>query len=123
MDELKIGVVESRFADLVWSNEPLSSGKLVEICNKELGWKKSTTYTVLKKLSLRGIFCNDGGIVKALMTRDEFYGIQSRQFVDENFDGSLPSFIAAFAAGKKISEEESKQIKKLVDELCGDNHD
>ena len=61
--------------------------------------------------------------MKALMTRDEFYGIQSRQFVDENFDGSLPSFIAAFAAGKKISEEESKQIKKLVDELCGDNHD
>ena len=71
MDELKIGVVESRFADLVWSNEPLSSGKLVEICNKELGWKKSSTYTVLKKLSLRGIFCNDGGIVKRYVA--EYY--------------------------------------------------
>ncbi len=115
MEEKRLGAVEARFADIVWSNQPLSSGKLVELCKEELGWKKSTTYTVLKKLSLRGIFCNEDGIVKAVITRDEFYSMQSHQFVNEMFDGSLPSFIAAFTAGGKVKKEELEKIKMMID--------
>ena len=101
MDERKLGVVEARFADLIWENEPLSSGALVRLCEEELGWKKSTTYTVLKKLCQRGIFRNEGGTVTSLISREDFFSAQSRRFVEESFDGSLPAFIAAFAAGKR----------------------
>jgi len=120
MDERRLGAVEARFADIVWKHQPLSSGELVEICKNELGWKKSTTYTVLKKLSLRGLFCNEGGVVKALVTHDEFYSAQSHQFVNEMFDGSLPSFIAAFTAGKAICKEEAEKIKRMIDEAFGE---
>ncbi len=119
MEEKRLGAVEARFADIVWNNQPLSSGKLVELCKNELGWKKSTTYTVLKKLSLRGIFCNENGIVKAVVTRDEFYSMQSQQFVNEMFEGSLPSFIAAFTSGKKLNKEESELIKRMIEEISG----
>ena len=115
VEEKRLGAVEARFADIVWSNQPISSGKLVELCKEQLHWKKSTTYTVLKKLSLRGIFCNEGGIVKAVVTRDEFYSMQSRQFVNEMFNGSLPSFIAAFTAGGKANKEELEKIKLMID--------
>lgn len=116
MDEKRLGAVEARFADIVWENQPISSGKLVELCKERLGWKKSTTYTVLKKLSLRGLFCNEDGIVKSVVTRDEFYSLQSRQFVNEMFHGSLPSFIAAFTADKSLGEGEAEKIKKMIDE-------
>ena len=119
MDERKLGVIEARFADLIWQNEPLSSGTLVRLCEEELGWKKSTTYTALKKLCQRGIFRNEGGEVTSLITREEFYSAQSRRFVEESFDGSLPAFIAAFAAGKGLTAREIAEIRTMIDEMEG----
>jgi len=115
MEELHLGVVESKFADIIWEREPIGSGELVKICLRELEWKKSTTYTVLKKLCERGIFRNNGGTVTAVVSREEFYAAQSRKFVDETFDGSLPAFIAAFTAGKSLSAKEAEEIQRMID--------
>lgn len=117
MDESRLGTVESRFADLIWENEPLSSGELVRLCQEQLEWKKSTTYTVLKKLCERGIFRNDGGTVTALMTRQEFYARQSQKYVEETFAGSLPAFIAAFTSGSKLSGEDIAEIRRMIDKF------
>lgn len=114
-DELRLGIVESRFADVIWNNEPLSSGELVKLCEKELEWKKSTTYTVLRKLCDRGIFKNENGVVESVMTKNEFYAIQSERFVEEAYHGSLPAFVAAFASRKPLSDEEIKSIQKMID--------
>lgn len=114
-EELRLGYVESRFADLIWQNEPISSGELVKLCEKELSWKKSTTYTVLRKLCDRGIFKNENGRVESLMTKDEYYAIQSEKFVDEAFEGSLPAFVAAFTSRKALSEEEICSIRRMID--------
>ena len=114
MDEMKLGVVESQFADIIWSNEPISSGKLVELCKEQLEWKKSTTYTVLKKLCERGLFQNDGGIVSSVISKDEFYAMQSEKFVVENFGGSLPAFIAAFTQRKNLSKKDIEAIQKMI---------
>ena len=119
MDERKLGLVEARFADLIWENAPISSGALVRLCEGELGWKKSTTYTVLKKLCQRGMFRNEGGEVTALISREEFFAAQSRRFVEESFDGSLPAFIAAFAAGKGLTAREIAEIRTMIDEMEG----
>lgn len=115
MDEIRLGAVESRFADIIWENEPLSSGELVKLCEKELTWKKSTTYTVLKKLCERGIFRNEKGIVTSLVSKQELNSRQSEQFVEENFKGSLPAFIAAFTKRKAISQKDLKEIRELLD--------
>ena len=109
MEETKLGVIESRFADLIWAHEPLTSGELVKT------WKKSTTYTVLKKLCERGLFRNDGGTVTAVISREEFHALQSERFVEETFDGSLPAFLAAFTSRKKLSQEEIHQLQTLID--------
>ena len=119
MDERKLGVIEARFADLIWNNEPLSSGALVRLCLSELGWKKSTTYTVLKKLCERGIFRNEGGQVTALISREEFYAMQSQRFVEESFEGSLPAFIAAFSSRKALTAQEIKEIRRMINEMEG----
>lgn len=116
MDDTKLGVIESRFADLIWAYEPLTSGELVKLCQEELTWKKSTTYTVLKKLCDRGLFRNDGGTVTAAVSREEFHARQSERFVEETFDGSLPAFLAAFTSRKKLTREEIRQLQKLIDE-------
>lgn len=113
--DMKLGVVENRFADIIWNNEPLSSGELVKLCEKELCWKKPTTYTVLRKLCERGIFINEGGTVSSLISRQDFYAMQSEQFVEETFDGSLPAFLAAFTARKKLSAEEIAQLREMID--------
>lgn len=115
MEEIKLGVVESHFADLVWKHEPLSSGDLVKLCQAELTWKKSTTYTVLKKFCDRGIFQNTNGLVTSLISRQEFYGIQSERFVEEAFDGSLPAFVAAFTRRKSLSSAEIDEIRRMID--------
>ncbi|MCR5663705.1 MAG: BlaI/MecI/CopY family transcriptional regulator [Oscillospiraceae bacterium] len=115
MEEKKLGAVEARFADLIWENAPLSSTALVKLCAKELDWKKSTTYTVLKKLCDRGIFQNADGAVTALVTREEFAAAQSERFVEETFAGSLPAFLAAFTSRKPLSAEEADEIRKLID--------
>lgn len=116
MDDYKLGAVERRFADLIWDNEPISSGELVKLCETELSWKKSTTYTVLKKLCARGIFRNEHGTVSSRLSRQEFAARQSQQFVDETFHGSLPAFLAAFSRRKKLSDEEVTQLQRLIDE-------
>lgn len=119
MDERKLGAVETRFAELIWQNEPIPSGALVRVCEEELGWKKSTTYTVLKKLCQRGIFRNEGGEVASLISREEFYALQSRRFVEESFDGSLPAFIAAFSSGKALTAQEIAEIRRMIDKMEG----
>lgn len=116
MEYRKLGVVETRFAELIWSHAPISSGELVKLCLRELEWKKSTTYTVLKKLCEQGLFHNEGGVVTALVSREEFYALQSEKFVEEAFSGSLPAFIAAFTKRKTLSEEEIAQIRRMIDE-------
>lgn len=115
MEDLKLGFVESQFANLIWDNEPLSSGQLVKLCQQELQWKKSTTYTVLKKLCDRGIFQNQSGTVTSLISRRDFNAIQSEQFVEETFGGSLPAFLAAFTHRKKLSRREIEEICQLIE--------
>ena len=115
MDSYKLGIVEQKFAELIWKNEPISSGELVKLCQKELEWKKSTTYTVLKKLCEKGIFQNINGTVTSLVSKDEFFSLQSKNFVDETFDGSLPAFIAAFTKKQKLSKKEIDEVQKMID--------
>ncbi len=119
MDDLRLGVVEARFADIVWRHAPLSSGELVRLCRQELEWKKSTTYTVLRKLCDRGIFRNEGGQVTARISRDDFYAAQSRRFVEQTFDGSLPAFLAAFTGGRALSDKEIADIQRIIDDRRG----
>ena len=119
MDDLRLGVVEARFADIVWRHAPLSSGELVRLCRQELEWKKSTTYTVLRKLCDRGIFRNEGGQVTARISRDDFYAAQSRRFVEQTFDGSLPAFLAAFTGGRALSDKEIADIQRIIDDHRG----
>ena len=121
MEERKLGPVELRFAALIWENAPISSGELVKLCARELEWKKSTTYTVLKKLCDRGIFQNANGAVTPLISRQEFYARQSQRFVEETFDGSLPAFIAAFASGKALSAQDITDIRHMLDEYGKEN--
>lgn len=111
----KLGAVESRFADIVWRNAPLSTAALVKLCADELHWKRTTTYTVLKKLSGQGLFHLEDGTVTALLSREDYYAGQSEQFVSETFDGSLPAFIAAFALKKALSPQELDEIRRLID--------
>ncbi len=117
MDEFRLGAVEARFADIIWQNAPLSSGELVKLCADQLEWKKSTTYTVLKKLCERGIFQNQGGIVTPLLSRQDFYARQSQRFVRDTFDGSLPAFINAFVSGGKLSRRDLEDIRKMLDQF------
>lgn len=119
MPEYKLGEIEMRFADLIWKNEPIASGELVKLCEKELSWKKSTTYTILRRLCERGIFQNKGGAVTSLLSKQEFNALQSEKFVEETFAGSLPQFLACFAMRKKLSDKEIAKIQKFIDENRG----
>ncbi len=119
MNEYKLGAIEAKFADMIWSSEPVGSGELAKLALQELEWKKSTTYTVLKRLCERGIFQNEGGVVSSLVSREEFYALQSEKFVEETFDGSLPAFLAAFGSRKKLSEKEIGELEKLIAKMRG----
>ncbi len=120
MADFVLGPVEAKFADLIWANEPLGSGELVKLAAGALGWKKSTTYTVLKKLCARGIFKNDNGTVTSLVSRGDLAADAGETFVREVFDGSLPAFVAAFTSKKRLSPEEVAELRRLVDEMEGD---
>lgn len=115
MSEMKLGVIESRFADIIWTHEPLSTARLIALCEAQLNWKRTTSYTVLKRLSDRGLFKNDNGTVTSLISRQGFYSVQSERFVDETFGGSLPAFLAAFAAKKELTPGELSEIRSLID--------
>lgn len=117
MADMRLGVVETRFADLIWENEPITSGELVKLCEEKLSWKKSTTYTILRRLCERGIFSNHKGTVTSRISKDEFYAVQSEKFIEETFEGSLPKFLAAFSTRKKLSNDEINQLQKFIDEM------
>lgn len=117
MNEYKLGVVEGKFADIIWDNEPISSSELAKLALAELEWKKSTTYTVLKRLCDRGIFINKNGVVTSLIGKKDFYALQSEKFVEETFSGSLPAFVAAFSSRKKLSEDEINQLQSMIDNM------
>ena len=116
MEKSKLGPVESRFADLIWARAPVSTTELIALAKSELEWKRTTTYTVLKRLCERGIFELTEGIVTAEVSREEFYARQSRDYVQEAFDGSLPAFVAAFSRSRKLKPEEIEALQKLIDE-------
>ena len=119
MGDLKLGAVESRFAEIIWENEPLTTNRLIKICADELEWKRTTTYTVLKKLSEKGIFKTENSVVTSVISRQEFDAMQSEQFVEENFKGSLPAFLAAFTARRKLSNQEIDEMKALIEQMRG----
>ncbi len=119
MEDHKLGLMETKFADLIWQNAPILSGDLVRLCEKQLEWKKSTTYTMLRRLCQRGIFQNVDGIVSAVLSKQEFEALQSEKFVEETFQGSLPKFLAAFTLRKKLSDKEIEELQKLIEQNRG----
>ena len=121
MGDMRVGAIEAKFADLIWSNEPLSSAELVKLAAQELDWKKSTTYTVLRRLCEKGIFQNEDGTVTSKISKREFYAVQSEQFVDETFDGSLPAFLAAFTTRKALTAAEIAEIQQMIDSYGKEN--
>ena len=116
MTEIRLGEVEMKFASLIWEREPITSGELVKLCEKELNWKKSTTYTCLKRLCEKGIFQNEDGIVTSIFSQEEFVAKQSEQFVEDTFKGSLPGFLAAVCSRKKLSKDEVEALKRIIEE-------
>lgn len=113
--ELKLCESDFRFMCVIWDNEPVASGRLVTLCNQELGWKKSTTYTMLKKLCEKGFAKNENSVVTSLIPKEEVQAFASEHIVESSFGGSLPSFLTSFFGGKKISEEEANELKKIID--------
>ena len=115
MIEYKLGEVEMRFADIIWGHQPLPSGELVKLADAELSWKKSTTYTILRKLCEKGILQNEGGMVTSLITKAEYTAMQSEKFVEDTFSGSLPQFLSSFSSRKKLSNKEMDEIQQFID--------
>lgn len=113
--EIKLAEMELQFAELVWKKEPIPSGELVKLCEKELQWKKSTTYTVLRKLCQRGVLQNEDSVVTAVIKEKEYFAIQSEVFVEDTFQGSLPGFLAAFMSRKKLSEKQIAEIEAMIE--------
>lgn len=124
METYKLGEMEQRFADMIWEHAPIASGQLAELCAEAFGWKRTTAYTMLKRLCDRGIFENEHGTVRVRMSREEFQAAQGEQFIDENFGGSLPLFLTAFSRHRHLSDREIEQLKKMIEDYEeGDGHD
>ncbi|MFA5675023.1 MAG: BlaI/MecI/CopY family transcriptional regulator [Christensenellales bacterium] len=123
MKYYKLAETEEKFAELIWQNEPIGSGALVKLSIKEMNWKKSTTYTVLKKLCEKGIFRNENAVVSSQITKYEYYSNQSIRFVEDTFGGSLPKFLTSFISGKKLNNHQAEELKKLIDEHKGCNNE
>ena len=119
MVQLHMGPAEAKFADLIWTNEPVTSGQLSKLAETELGWKKTTSFTVLKRLCDRGLFVNESGVVTSAVSREEYYARHSEQYVQETFGGSLPAFLAAFSSRKKLTDQEYDEMRKLIDGMRG----
>lgn len=116
MAEYRLGEVEMKFADIIWENEPIASGELVRLSEQKLNWKKSTTYTILKRLCERDIFQNIDGVVTSKISKEQFQLKKSEAFLNENYGGSLPSFVAAFASRKKLSKKDIESLKKIIEQ-------
>ncbi len=116
MTEIQLGVIEARFADMIWELEPVTSSQLVKLAGDAFGWKRTTTHTVLKRLCDKGLFENNRGTVTSLLSRQQFHSLQSRQFVEDTFAGSLPAFLAAFTKGHTLTPEEAAEIRRIIDQ-------
>ncbi|MDE5819061.1 MAG: BlaI/MecI/CopY family transcriptional regulator [Lachnospiraceae bacterium] len=114
--EYRLTEAETEFAELIWANEPVSSTALVHLCAEAFAWKKSTTYTMLKNLCEKGVFQNENATVSSVMKKEDFYGKQSREYVNEVFGGSLPRFLTAFCGGRKLTAAEVAEMRRLIDE-------
>lgn len=115
MEPYKLGEMEQKFAELIWENAPIATGELTRLCETAFEWKRTTTYTMLKRLCERNLFENDHGTVRVLMSKEEFESARGEQFLEEHFDGSLPKFLAAFSRRKKLSSREVEELKKLIE--------
>ena len=115
METPKVFESEYRFCLILWENEPIKSSKLVELCKERLGWKPTTTYTVIKRLSERGVLKNEDTIVSALVTKDQVQAAEIEEMVEKTFEGSLPAFVAAFTRHQKISEKEIEEVQQMID--------
>ena len=113
--EIQLGVIEARYADMIWEHEPVTSSELVKMTAVEFNWKRTTAHNVLRRLIDKGLFQNENGLVTAVVSREEFYAKQSKQYVEDTFAGSLPAFIAAFTKHQKISEKEIDEVQKMID--------
>lgn len=123
MDTPKVFESEYRFCTILWDHEPIKSSKLVALCKDQLGWKPSTTYTVIKRLSERGVLKNENTIVTALVAKDDVQAAEIDELVEKKFGGSLPAFVAAFTKRKNISEEEIDEIQRMIDRFRQESHD
>ena len=115
MEQYKLGEMEQKFANLIWENAPVATGELVKLCEKEFQWKRTTTYTMLKRLCDRDLFANEEGTVVVRTSREDFQGAQGEQFLEENFEGSLPRFLVAFSRRKKLNDREIQELKSLIE--------
>jgi len=116
MPDYRLGEIEMKFADIIWDNEPLPSGRLVKLCEEGLKWKKSTTYTILKRVCERELFSNNQGIVTSLVSKQEFLSNQSTRFVQDTFEGSLPKFLNAFVSQRGLTDEEIAELERIIEE-------
>jgi len=119
MTEIQLGVIEARYADMIWEREPVTSSELVKLTAVEFNWKRTTAHNVLRRLCDKGLFQNDNGTVTSLISRQEFYALQSKKFVEDTFEGSLPAFIAAFTKNRTLTPEEETEIRKMIDNAEG----
>ena len=115
MAQVQLGVIEARFADMIWEREPVRSSELVKLAAEVFQWKRTTTHTVLKRLCDKGLFENNKGTVTCRITREQFYSLQSRKFVEDSFAGSLPAFVAAFTKNQKLTEKELDEVQRMID--------
>lgn len=116
MAEVQLGVIEARYADMIWEHEPVTSSELVKMTADEFHWKRTTAHNVLRRLIDKGLFQNDKGVVTAVVSKDEFYAMKSRKYVEDTFHGSLPAFIAAFIQGSGITADEAEEIRRMIDQ-------
>lgn len=114
MNNYKLGEIEMSFVEIIWQNQPVGSGELVKLANEKLEWKKSTTYTIIRKLTDKGLLHSEKGIVIALLSKDEYISNQSGEYIDQTFNGSLPNFLAAFSKGRKITQQDKEEILKII---------
>ena len=119
MSDIRMGPAETQFAEIIWSNEPIASGLLSKKAEEILNWKKTTSFTVLKRLCERGIFQNQNGTVTSLISKEEFFARHSEAYVEETFGGSLPAFMAAFSTRKKLTDKEIDEMKNLIEKMRG----
>lgn len=117
MEQFRLGEMERRFADMIWEEAPIASGQLAKRCGEVFGWKRTTAYTMLKRLCDRKLFVNENGMVTVLMSKEEFQAAQGEQFINDVFDGSLPRFLAAFSQRKKMSSKEVEALKRIIEEM------